>query len=281
VSSLETQLTGRFIVVTGGSSGIGLATSQALASQGAQVIAVGRDFEPNPSDVIELVADLSTQDGVDLALAGIREHLAESERIGLVHAAAVSHLGPMIGLEPSLIDEVLAVNVAAPMKLVSGLVEHFEVGSSVVLLGSRAAVGPAGCNATYAASKAAVRSLALSMREELSTLGISVTEVIPGVTPTKLRARALDGLSLAVERAQTKTPGVDYGKWVNRFHSVPVPEVEVHEVAREIVAVLQNDSPPQRVYVPASERLKVALRGGPTSVSAKLRNVRSRFRGAA
>ena len=273
---MSIKLSGKWIVVTGGSSGIGQATASALAAEGVRVVSLGRTFQDgSPSGVTEVVADLSTARGVEAAVSNIVEVIGNEPLAGVVHAAAASHLGPALGLAPAQIDEVFDLNVKAPMTLTPAVIGRFDGNGIIVLVGSRAAVGPAVCNSAYAASKAAIRSLAATWRLEFEPIGVSVCEVIPGSTRTALRVRALAALEVAIQRANEVAKSDAYDAWAGRFLTPPEPDTTPEEVASSIVDLFATESPRSRTYVPGSERLKEVARLVPSSVAA---SVSSRLR---
>ncbi len=193
------SLAGRVVVVTGGTRGIGRATAEALARAGASVVITGRDevrvkavatelSEANGVPVSGVAFDVSDFDAVAAAFKAIA---AQHGRIdGLVANAGIVE-DAMIGmLRPALVERLLATNVAGTIASVQAAARvMMRKGSgSIVVLGS--IVGEYGSvgQTAYAASKAAVTSVARSAAKELGPRGIRVNAVAPGVIDTGLNA---------------------------------------------------------------------------------------------
>ena len=184
------ELRGTDVLVTGASSGIGRAIALRLASEGASVVAHGRD-RARTASVAQLVggravvADLATAEGV-AALA------AEAGAVEVVVASAgFGWSGPFAEMPGETLEEMVAVDLSAPMLLTHALLPAMlgRRRGRIVLVGSVAGrTGVAG-EAVYAACKAALDGFAESLRLELATTGVGVTVVVPGAVRTAFFAR--------------------------------------------------------------------------------------------
>ena len=283
--SAPINLTGRVIVVTGASSGIGRATTVALTAEGADVWALARtatsaDLRPAHSlnSARCLDVDLTDADQVSAAATTITNALGETPLHGIVHTAGISRLGPAVGIAAADIDAVITTNLTGPIALTSSLFDALGDDSRVVFVGSRAGSGPARLNGAYGASKAAVRSIASTMRVEMAPLGIHVCEIVPGAVRTGLRGVALETLSAATERVTSRHPSAPHGEWAGALRgAAATSETTPDEVAASIVALLSAASPPARTHVPRSEQLRGALRqaAGTGAMSRLVRSIRS------
>lgn len=191
------DLSGRAILVTGASSGIGRETSILLSQLGARVILAGRSQERLEqthqamagADHLVEVFDL-------LALAQIPEwikRLAASmgPLHGLVHCAGVHNAHPLKTLSADKFEEVMRANVSSALMLAKGFRQKgcHAAGAAIVLLSSTAGlVGEPGV-AAYAASKAALLGLSRSLAAELASQGIRVNCVAPGMVRTEMSGR--------------------------------------------------------------------------------------------
>jgi NAD(P)-dependent dehydrogenase (short-subunit alcohol dehydrogenase family) len=205
-------LAGRTALVTGASRGIGAATALALDAAGARVAlsarheasleAVATELRQNP---VVLPADLADPDApAQLALAALA---ALGSVDVLVNNAAMAARLDTVDTDVALIDELLAVNVRAPLLLIAALVPSMiERGSaSVINLSSVSALVGTPRRAAYAASKGALDAATRSLAIELGPKGIRVNAVAPGVVDTALweRNKAVPGV---VEQIEALTP---------------------------------------------------------------------------
>ena len=208
----ELVLEGRTALVTGASRGIGAATARALDRAGARVAVTGRS-EPD----LRVVANDLGHDPVviagDLRDAEVPAEIAERalDAMGavdvLVNNAATAARLPTVDTDAALIDEMLAVNVRAPLLLIAALVPAM-VGrgrGSIVNLSSVSGVVGTPRRAAYAASKGALDAATRSLAMELGPAGIRVNSVAPGVVDTALweKNKAVPGV---VETIEQQTP---------------------------------------------------------------------------
>jgi NAD(P)-dependent dehydrogenase (short-subunit alcohol dehydrogenase family) len=190
------DLNGRSAVVTGASRGIGAATARALDAAGARVALVARS-----ADELEKVAlDLDHDPVVlpaDLEDPGAPADVARRalEALGgvdvLVNNAAVAARLPAAETSAATIDQILAVNVRAPLLLVAALLPSMieRRRGSIINLSSVSAVIGTPRRAAYAASKGAIDAATRSLAVELGPFGIRVNSVAPGVVDTALWAK--------------------------------------------------------------------------------------------
>ena len=206
------RVEGRRALVTGASRGIGAATARALDRAGAQVLLMGRSEE----DLAKVARDLAHDPRVvtgdlrdpsapaDIAAKALEEF--GSVEILVNNAAAAARL-PTVETDAALIDELMAVNVRAPILLIAALVPSMiELsGGSIVNLSSISGLVGTPRRAAYAASKGALDAATRSLAIEFGPAGIRVNSVAPGVVDTALWAknRAVPGV---VESIEAQTP---------------------------------------------------------------------------
>lgn len=182
------SLASKSAFVTGGSSGIGLATAKAFVREGAAVAITGRDPARLQAAVKEIgpgctgfVADASDDATMADALA---KAAAPSGGLDVVFANAGYYVHSALG-ETTRADIEFQMRVVADIFMTVQLaLPHLHKGASVILMSSvYATMGPPGA-AAYAASKAAAAAMARSMASELSPRGIRVNVVVPGAIDT-------------------------------------------------------------------------------------------------
>lgn len=202
------SLSGKTILVTGASSGIGRAIAIACAQAGATVVLNGRNQE-------RLQATLETLSGeghqiivADLVDAAQRQELVERvpELDGLVQCAGVGNRVPCKAIGEEDIQAVFGPNIEAPMLLQAELLQEHKIkkGASIVYMASIAARSAVAGNALYSASKAAIIAYANCLALELAPRNIRVNCISPAMVWTDL---ALVGASREeLEQDQLKYP---------------------------------------------------------------------------
>ncbi|MFD7895247.1 SDR family NAD(P)-dependent oxidoreductase [Streptomyces sp. NPDC059568] len=183
------QLEGRTAVVTGGTTGIGLATAVRLASEGAHVFITGRR-KPELDAAVETIGANATGVQGDVSVLGDLDRLYETvrgqgRRIDVLFANAGG--GSFTTLEQVTedhFDQTFNINVRGLLFTVQKALPLLNDGASVIVPGSTTATTGTEAFGVYAASKAAVRSFARTWANELKGRGIRVNAVTPGPIDT-------------------------------------------------------------------------------------------------
>jgi len=184
------RLDGKVAVVTGGNSGIGFATAKRLQEEGARVAISGRSrktldeaMKTIGDGVVAVQADVANLADLDKLYALVSEKLG---RIDVLFVnAGVAKFAPLSETSESSYDEQFDINIKGAYFTIQKALPLLNDGASIILNTSVAdSTGTAGTSA-YAASKAALRSLARTAAAELAGRGIRVNTVAPGpiVTP--------------------------------------------------------------------------------------------------
>ncbi|WPP00390.1 SDR family oxidoreductase [Pseudomonas sp. HR96] len=187
-----------YALITGASSGLGLAMAEALARRGRHLLLVARHRDP-----LEAVAgELTQRFGVEvlfracdlgepLRLSGFLLELEESDRRIdlLVNCAGVRSYGHFLAQEWADEQDLIELNVLALTRLCHALGNRMAVhgGGQILNVASLAAFQPGPWMATYAASKAYVLHFSEALREELKQTGIRVSVLCPGPVTSPLR----------------------------------------------------------------------------------------------
>jgi NAD(P)-dependent dehydrogenase (short-subunit alcohol dehydrogenase family) len=201
------RLAGKIVLITGGNSGIGLASARRFVSEGAFVFITGRRQEELDKAVAEighdvraLQGDVSKLDDLDRIVATIRE---EKERLDIVFAnAGIAETAPLGSITEASFDKIFDINVKGTLFTVQKALPLMRAGGSIILNGSTAGSKGAPAFSVYHATKAAVRNFARSWALDLKGTGIRVNVLSPGGTVTPGLANVLtSGSSTPGDRA--------------------------------------------------------------------------------
>ena len=183
------KLNGKVALVTGGNSGIGLATAKRFVSEGAYVFITGRRQKELDASVKEIGKNVTAVQGDVSNLADLDRLFAqikkEKGKIDIVFAnAGVAKYAPLGKMTEEFYDSIFNINVKGVLFTVQKALPLLRDGSSVVLNASIVASKGFSSNSDYSATKAAVRSFARTWTTDLKNRGIRVNAVSPGATDT-------------------------------------------------------------------------------------------------
>jgi short-subunit dehydrogenase len=177
-------------IVTGASSGIGLAAARALTANGGKVALIARSTEALEELAAELpgslpvTADMTNFEGVRQAVADIHRHYGKVD--GLVNNAGRSYAASIEEIDPAIFDEIFHLNVLGPivaMQAVIPIMRSLGAGS-IVNINSGTAFMTIPQYSVYSSSKRALLGFTQTARMELAETGIVVSEVYPFITAT-------------------------------------------------------------------------------------------------
>lgn len=178
------ELTGLVAAVTGGASGIGLATAKLLAERGARVAVL--DIAPNelPDGIDGIVCDVTSRETIAVAIQTIRDQLGGLDI--LVNNAGISAVGTVEDNDDAEWARVLDVNVIGMARVTAAALPLLRASdaAAVVNLCSIAALNGLPQRAVYGASKGAVLALTFAMATDHVREGIRVNCVSPGTVDT-------------------------------------------------------------------------------------------------
>src|SRR5215204_5870585 len=233
------KLEGKVAVITGGTSGIGLATAQRFASEGAYVFIIGRrqseldaavkQISKNNNNVTGVQGDVSNLADLDRLYAAVKE---QKGRIDILFAnAGVGELVPLGAITEAHFDKMFGINVKGLLFTVQKALPLFHDGGSIILNASIAASKGFEASSVYSAGKAAIRSFARTWTVELKHRKIRVNAISPGMIDTP----GLNGLAQSQEQTeQFKTSFVS---------TVPLGRmVSPDEVAKAVSFLASGDS---------------------------------------
>lgn len=189
------NLSGKKIIVTGGSRGIGAAIVQSLAEAGAQVAFTYSSKEESAKNVLTSLKgeghfyvqmDVSQEDSVNKGLEQIQAKWTEID--GLVNNAGITKDGLLLRMKAEDFDQVIATNLKGTFlltKLVSKIMMKARRGSIVNITSVIGQTGNAG-QANYAASKAGTVGFSKSVAQEIASRNIRVNCIAPGFIATEM-----------------------------------------------------------------------------------------------
>jgi len=188
------KLEGKVAVITGGNSGIGLATAKEFKEQGARVVITGRDQQTLDvakreigGDVLAVRSDASSLTEIDKLFAGVKEEFGHIDVLFI--NAGVGKFSPVEAVTEELFDLVMDVNFKGAYFTIQKALPLLSDNASIILNSSiNAHIGMPN-SSVYAASKAALLTLARTLSAELVGRGIRVNAISPGPITTEILNR--------------------------------------------------------------------------------------------
>jgi NAD(P)-dependent dehydrogenase (short-subunit alcohol dehydrogenase family) len=187
-----TEETGRIVLVTGGSRGIGLACARRLADQGDRV-AVTYNSSPPPEGLFGVKCDVTSGDEVDAAFSAVEEHFGGPVEV-LISNAGMAKDGLLLRMTEDDFTSVIDANLTAAYRVSKRAARGMLKARSgrIVLISSVVGLLGSAGQANYAASKAGLVGFARSLARELGSRSITVNVVAPGPVATDMTAALSD-----------------------------------------------------------------------------------------
>lgn len=184
----QPSLSGRRVIVTGGTTGIGRAIAVLLAAEGAKVFVCGRTPE-HLDDALARIREVGEGDGINVDLAKRadvdRFFAAADGYLGGLDIAVINAAIPAETLADTPQDDLeyqIAVDFTAYLTTTKAALDRMQPGSDVVLIGSMSAVSRSAGSSVYVAAKAGIQGFAQSLRQELGDKDIKIGLIEPGFT---------------------------------------------------------------------------------------------------
>jgi len=227
------RLEGKVAVVTGGNSGIGLATAKRFLEEGARVAISGRNQKTLNEAANTLGKEVIAVKADTAKLAETETFLKEAvQKLGKIDVlfvnAGVAKFAPLAETSEHLYDEQFDINIKGAYFTIQKALPHLNDGASIILNTSVAGTTGTPGTSAYAATKAALRSLARTAAAELVQRGIRVNTVAPGPIVTPIFGRT----GLPQEAVE------DFAKHV--VESVPMKRFGQPEEVAGVVAFLAS-----------------------------------------
>lgn len=230
------RLANKTAFITGGNSGIGLATARLFVDEGARVAITGRNAATLEAAAKELGANalaiVADANDISATEAAVKQAAAKFGKLDIVFAnAGIGANTPIGGTTLATFESVIRTNITSVFFTVQAAVPYLNDGASVILNGSVISVLGSPGYAAYAASKAGVRAMARVMVSELSPRGIRVNVVAPGAARTPIWDRV----------APTAEAFAALDKRISR--TIPLGRLgEAEEVAKTVLFLASDDS---------------------------------------
>jgi NAD(P)-dependent dehydrogenase (short-subunit alcohol dehydrogenase family) len=230
------KLNGKVAVVTGGNSGIGLATAKLFRAEGAKIAIAGRDQKTLDAaakdiggDTLAVRADVGKLQDIDKLYNAVKEKFG---KIDVLFAnAGIAKFAAVEQSSEQFFDEQFDVNVKGMYFTIQKALPLLNDGASIILNSSVAGVKGTQWASVYAATKAAVRSFARTLTNELIGRGIRVNVVSPGPITTPIFGRT----GLPQEALD------DFAKQI--ISTVPMKRFgEAEEVGKAVLFLASTDS---------------------------------------
>src|SRR6266478_5903948 len=230
------RLEDKVAVVTGGNSGIGLATAKEFKEQGARVVITGRDQQTLDEakrelggEVLAVRSDASSLTDIDKLFAVVKEKFGRIDVLFI--NAGVGKFVPLESVTEEFFDSIMDINFKGAYFTIQKALPLLNDNASIVLNASVAANIGLADSSVYAASKAALITLARTLSAELVGRGIRVNAVSPGPVETPILGRMgmpQDVLEETTKSVQAQVPMKRFGR----------PE----EIAKTVLFLASSDS---------------------------------------
>jgi NAD(P)-dependent dehydrogenase (short-subunit alcohol dehydrogenase family) len=230
------KLEGKVALITGGNSGIGLATAKQFVNEGAYVFITGRREAELAAakkqigkNVTAIQGDVSNLDDLDRLFAQIKK---EKGNIDIVFAnAGVARYAPLGAITEDFFDSIFDINVKGVLFTVQKSLPLLRDGGSIILNASVVATKGLSSNSVYSATKAAVRSFARTWTTDLKDRRIRVNAISPGPIDTPGLSELLASSETGEQRKKMISTTVPLGRFGR-------PE----EIAKAVVFLASDDA---------------------------------------
>ena len=194
------RLAGKFALITGGNSGIGLASAEEFLKAGASVAITGRDSRTlelaaaqlgelaSPERLVPVPVDVTVAEQLDRLMDEVRRRFGRLDVLFV--NAGIGEFVPFAEATEEHFDRIFDTNVKGAYFTIQKALPLLTRGASVILNSSIAGLKGIPANSVYSASKAAVRSLARTLSADLVDRGIRVNVISPGPVTTPIFERA-------------------------------------------------------------------------------------------
>jgi NAD(P)-dependent dehydrogenase (short-subunit alcohol dehydrogenase family) len=242
--SITKRLEGKIAVITGGSSGIGLATAQRFVDEGAFVFITGRRqsevdkaIKDIGRNITGVQGDVSNLEDLDRLYDTVKQ---QKGQIDVLFAnAGIIELASLGSITESHFDKIFSINVKGLLFTVQKALPLFRDGGSIILTASVAGSKGYEGSTVYSATKAAIRSFARSWTVDLKYRKIRVNAISPGPIDTPMTS----GMVQSEGGEQLKSSLAEIWKLSNLLSTIPLGRIgNPDEVAKAVAFLASDDS---------------------------------------
>lgn len=195
------ELTDSHVLVVGATGGLGAAVARRLAESGAQLTLSGRSTDRLAALAAELGDRVVGTSSADVTMPDVPDqlvraaHTTQGRLDGVVYAAGVVAFGDVVDLDDDVLDQLVLVNLIAPIRFTRALAQVLPAGGFIATLSAVVAEQPQKGMAAYSATKAGLTAFDRAAAAELRRRHIRVIDIRPTHTETGLASRPIAGQS--------------------------------------------------------------------------------------
>ncbi len=231
---MKRKLEGKIAVITGGSSGIGLAISKRLLAEGVKIFNIS--LSGNEEGIFEKSYECDICD--DEKVKAIVNEIVSKHKIDFLFCNAGMGVGGLLeNASISAIDKIMNVNLVAHMKLTNLFIPHINQGGKIIFTGSLASIIPLPYQACYSASKAGIESFSRALATELRAKKIKVTTFMPCDVNTNFTSARI----VQIGNDAREKKGIE--NMEKSEHNGASPDF----IAKKVLKVVKKKNPPLRV----------------------------------
>jgi 3-oxoacyl-[acyl-carrier protein] reductase len=188
-------LNGKVVLVTGSARGIGAATAEILAGEGAHVVVLDRPADEQPANEVArkiggtvLLADVSDREAPKQIASFLKERFGGVDVV--VHNAGITRDKTLANMKPEVWDQTIDINLAAVARITDALIDGnvLREGGRIIALSSIAGIAGNNGQTNYSTSKSGVIGLVRGLAPALAERGITVNAIAPGFIETRMTA---------------------------------------------------------------------------------------------
>lgn len=244
---MKRKLEGKVAVVSGASSGIGLAIATRLKVEGVRVYDISKTIKEN--EIFEKSFECDISNDAQVAKV-VDEILAKEKMIDLLFCNAGFGIGGLLeNASIESIDAIMNVNLLAHMKMTNLFLKNINEGGRIVFTGSLASIIPLPFQACYSASKAGIESFSRAIATEVKPKKIKVITIMPGDINTGFT----DARVKHTGDSEKEKHGIVKMEKAERTGKKP------DYVAKRVMKVIKKKNPPLRVSIGATSKLIAGL----------------------